>query len=104
MADDSDADNDAVLKLGAKAGFLGNLCDAQQDLGASGIGSKVAMKQATFNQVFRLEMKPGEVVTDATRDLFMVHLKITKREFMKFEREFKADNPRYDPTAADFNP
>jgi hypothetical protein len=77
--------------------FLKALCFHQRGLGAAGCGSIGAMTQASFGQVYRVQVDPGEAVTPAMRDLFCLHLGIKKKEFTRLEKVFKGENPRYNP-------
>jgi hypothetical protein len=82
--------------------FLKALCFHQRGLGAAGCGSVGAMTQASFGQVYRVQVDPGEAVTPAMHDLFCLHLGIKKKEFTRLEKVFKAENPRYNPQSVEF--
>jgi hypothetical protein len=85
-----------------KETVLKAVCDAQQKLGQAACGSKGAMVQATFGQVYRAQVPPGEKVSVEMVDWFMSSLGINKREYCRLEREFKDDEGRYNQRSTVF--
>jgi hypothetical protein len=85
-----------------KEAFLQAVCDAQLKLGQAACGSIGAMAQATFGQVYRVQVDPGEEVSATMIEWFMNSLKISMRDFRKYEREFKEDEPRYNRRSTEF--
>lgn len=78
---------------------------AQAELGRAACSSNGTFNQATFNQMYRTEVNPGEAVSEDKRTLIMCLTGVANvREFMKWEREFKTENPRYDSTSAQYAP
>ena len=97
------AKNARIEQLEEDNKLLTTIVDATMGIGGTVMGSTAAMVRATFGQLYRQTMTPGTPVSDEKRVKIENLLGIKdKREFMKYEREFKAENPRYDTKAVGF--
>ena len=92
-----------IAQLEEESKLMKVIVDAAMGIGAAALGSKAAMVRATFGQMYRQRVTPGIPVSDETRVTMEKLLGVAnKREFMKYEREFMENNPRYDSKAGSF--
>ena len=92
-----------ILELEHQKEVVEKALSAAMGIGSVALGSKIAMKHAVFGQLYRQVVTPGVDVPVRERNNISRVLGIASvREFNALEREFKADNPRCDSTAASF--